>query len=226
MNYFDDVCALNNRTLTHHIIFSEFGRDVVSYAMSYFDRIFPYYSINDTLVELVALTCLYLALKIHCSNKISLRCILSFSGSSFQYDQVLKMERIILRGLDWHLHPATPHSFLEIFFSTSSSDDKEMNEIEETANYLLELAICDAFFVSKKASCVSSAAILAAMDIVRRPLRVNAMMENLLVNNDRCMVEACSKRLKEIYTIMIKQSSAQELGAVNSDSPISVVNVA
>ena len=55
-----------------------------------------------------------------------------------------------------------------------------MTEIKETASYLLELAVCDNFFISKKPSSISRAAILAAMDIVARPLRVNVLMENLL----------------------------------------------
>eukprot|EP00984_Skeletonema_dohrnii_P035058 scaffold34602_cov129-Skeletonema_dohrnii-CCMP3373.AAC.8 len=187
------------------------GRDVVSYAMSYFDRIIPHYCINDTLV--------------HCSNKISPECMVSLSRGSFQYDQVVKMERIVLRGLNWHLHPATPHLFLEIFFSTSTDDDELMTEINETASYLLELAVCDIYFIPKKPSLIARAAILVAMDIVARPLRLNAMMENLLVNDNCSMVETCSVRLQQIYTLMIKQDTAQEIIPESDVSITSVLSV-
>jgi transcription initiation factor TFIIIB Brf1 subunit/transcription initiation factor TFIIB len=177
--------------------------------MSYFDRIVPHYGINDTLVQLVAMTCLYLAIKVHCSKKISVQSMVSLSRGSFRDDQVVKMERIVLQGLNWHMSPATPHLFLEVFFETSQNDDA-MNEIKDSAIYLLELAVCDHFFVSKKPSSVARAAILAAMDIVARPLRVNARLENLLVDDDRCMVEKCYKRLVQIFNMVMKQDHVAE----------------
>ena len=173
--------------------------------MSYFDRIVPHYGINDTLVQLVAMTCLYLAIKLHCTKKISVSSMVSLSRGSFRVEQVVKMEKIILQGLNWHMSPATPHLFLEVFFDSSEDDDKAMNEIKASASYLLELAVCDAFFVSKKPSTISRAAILAAMDIVARPLQVNDQLENLLVDDDRCMVEKCYQRLLQIYNMIAKE---------------------
>lgn len=188
----------------------EIGRDVVSYAMSYFDRIVPHYGINDTLVQLVSMTCLYLAIKVHCSKKISVGSMVSLSRGCFRDDQVVKMERIILQGLNWHLSPATPHLFLEIFFETTQ-DDEAMNEIKDSANYLLELAVCDSFFIKKKPSSISRAAILAAMDIVERPLQVDILLENLLVDDDRCMVEKCYIRLLQIYKQILKQEDEENV---------------
>ena len=193
---------------------SQLGRDVVSYAMSYFDRIVPQYGINDTLVQLVAMTCLYLAVKIHCTKKISVGGMVSLSRGSFRNDQVVKMERIVLQGLNWHLSPATPHLFLEVFFTTSSRDDVAMNEIKETAQYLLELSVCDNFFMDKRPSAISRAAILASMDIVARPLHVNAQVENLLVDEDPIMVQKCSLRLRQIYNMIVKQENG---GGDNDD---------
>jgi transcription initiation factor TFIIIB Brf1 subunit/transcription initiation factor TFIIB len=208
------------------LITSELGRDVVSYAMSYFDRIVPHYGINDTLVQLVAMTCLYLAVKVHCSEAISPESMIALSRGSFQQDQVIKMERIVLRGLNWHLNPATSHLFLEIFFSTSTStdDDEVMTEIKETASYLLELAVCDSFFINVKPSSISRAAILAAMDIVERPLRVNAMMAHLL-NHDKYTVEQCSLRLQQFYTMIVKQNTTQEIIAEREVSPTSAFSM-
>ena len=184
--------------------FSELGREVVSYALSYFDRIVPHYGINDTLVQLVAMTCLYLAIKVNCSKKISIQSMVSLSRGSFRYDQVVKMERIILQGLNWHLTPAIPHMFLEIFFETSY-DNEDMNSIKETATYLLELAACDNYFITQKPSSTSRAAVLAAMDIAALPLDLDIQLEHLLVDDDRVMVEKSYKRLLEIYNTIMKQ---------------------
>eukprot|EP00985_Skeletonema_marinoi_P016915 scaffold9199_cov81-Skeletonema_marinoi.AAC.2 len=234
---YDNILSLSfyYQSNTHHAllhpsfaIISELGRDVVSYAMSYFDRIVPHYGINDTLVQLVAMTCLYLAIKVHCSKKISVQSMVSLSRGSFRDDQVLKMERIVLQGLNWYLTPATPHLFLEIFFETSQ-DNEAMNEIKDSASYLLELAVCDNFFITKKASSISRAAILAAMDIVARPLEVNVLLENHLVDDDRCVVEKCYTRLLQIYNMIVKQDAdcvPQEVIAEREVSPTSVFSVA
>ncbi len=185
--------------------------------MSYFDRIVPHYGINDTIVQLVSMTCLYLAVKVHCPKKISVQSMVSLSRGSFRDDQVIKMERIILQGLNWHLSPATSHLFLEIFFETLQ-EDAAMNEIKDSATYLLELAVCDSFFVNKKPSSIARAAILAAMDIVEQPLQVDTLMENLLVDDDRCRVEKCYIRLLQIYNVIMKQDSVD-----NDDDDVVVV---
>ena len=173
------------------------------------------------------MTCLYLAVKVHCSKKISPESMVALSRGSFQHDQVVKMERIVLQGLNWHVNPATSHLFLEIFFSISSStdDDEAMTEIKETACYLLELAVCDSFFINVKPSSISRAAILAAVDIVARPLRVHVMMANLL-NRDKNMVEKCSLRLQQIYTrIVTKQDTTQEIIVEREGSPTSAFSM-
>lgn len=204
---------------------SEIGRDVVSYAMSYFDRIVPQYGINDTLVQLVSMTCLYLAIKVHCSKKISVGSMVSLSRGCFRDDQVVKMERIILQGLNWHLSPPTPHLFLEIFFESSDQDDEAMNEIKDSANYLIELAVCDSFFIHKKPSTISRAAILAAMDIVERPLQVNTLLENLLVDDDRSMVEKCYIRLLQIYKTILKEEDQENIPREISTGEVSPTSV-
>lgn len=178
--------------------------------MSYFDRIVPKYGINDTLVQLVAMTCLYLAIKVHCTKKISVGAMCSLSRGSFRYDQVVKMERLVLQGLNWYLSPTTPHLFLEVFFTAaaaSSHDDTVMNEVKETAQYLLELSVCDNFFTDKLPSSIARAAITAAMDIVARPIHVNIQLEELLLDEDPIMIDNCSLRLCQIYNMAAKQGN-------------------
>lgn len=183
--------------------------------MSYFDRIVPKYGINDTLVQLVAMTCLYLAIKVHCTKKISVGAMCSLSRGSFRHDQVVKMERLVLQGLNWYLSPATPHLFLEVFFtaaaassSQSMNDDTTiLNEVKETAQYLLELSVCDNFFTGKLPSSIARAAITAAMDIVARPIHVNIQLEELLLDEDPIMIDKCSLRLCQIYNMVSKQEN-------------------
>jgi hypothetical protein len=183
--------------------------------MSYFDRIVPKYGINDTLVQLVAMTCLYLAIKVHCTKKISVGAMCSLSRGSFRHDQVVKMERLVLQGLNWYLSPATPHLFLEVFFTAAAvsssqgmnDDTTILNEVKETAQYLLELSVCDNFFTDKLPSSIARAAISAAMDIVARPIHVNIRLEDLLLDEDPIMIDKCSLRLCQIYNMVSKQEN-------------------
>ena len=59
---------------THTGINSELDRDIVGISLSYFDRYLSRHtSIDETLYQLVALTSLYLAVKLHSTRKISIQ---------------------------------------------------------------------------------------------------------------------------------------------------------
>ena len=63
---------LTNPHLLCNIFSSEIDRDVVGIALFYFDRYLSIIrSMNETLVRLVALTSLYLSVKVHSTRKIS-----------------------------------------------------------------------------------------------------------------------------------------------------------
>ena len=61
----------------HHC--SDIDRDVVAIALSYFDRYLACHSsgIHETMFQLVAMTSLFLAAKIHSTRKISVHSIVS-----------------------------------------------------------------------------------------------------------------------------------------------------
>lgn len=73
------------------IICSDIDRDVVSISLSYFDRYLSRHtSIDETLYQLVAMTSLYVAVKLHSTRKISVASMVSIGiGASLIVDDVM-----------------------------------------------------------------------------------------------------------------------------------------
>ena len=89
------------------------------------------------------------------------------------------MEMHIIKTLHWQLNPPTPFLYLTIIsplfddFDTyaiiEDHDDtpittKNNRAMIELARYLIELSVCDDYFVDKKPSCIAHAAISVAVD--------------------------------------------------------------
>jgi hypothetical protein len=69
--------------------------------------------------------------------------------------------------LDWKVHPPTPQNFARHFQSFLNIDHPQLRlEILDISDFLMELSVCDYFFVTQKASSVALASILNALDIV------------------------------------------------------------
>ena len=70
----------NIRSLSSTILysFSDLDREVVGIALSYFDRFVSHHtSIAESLFQLVAMTSLYIAVKLHSTRKISVESMVS-----------------------------------------------------------------------------------------------------------------------------------------------------
>jgi len=147
----------NNRYILKY--YSDIDRDVVSISLSYFDRYLSRRaSIDEALYQLVAMTSLYLAVKLHSTRKISVSSMSALSKGHFRIDQIETMEVLLIRTLQWRLNPPTPTILLNIaspIIHALVKDVYESYEIEELSRYLLELSVCDGFFIDKKQSSIA-----------------------------------------------------------------------
>ena len=76
--------------ITHAPSRSDIDRDIVSIALSYFDRYLSCHaSIPETLFQLVAMTSLYLAVKLHSTRKISAISMVRDGASSMHCTYVM-----------------------------------------------------------------------------------------------------------------------------------------
>lgn len=186
----------------------DMDRDLVFIAMSFFDRYLSRYSVDETLTQLVAMTCLYLAVKIHSSKKISIISIVSLSRGFFRLDQVVKMEMCIMKSLNWYLNPPTPSTFVDILYPLMEElvgGDDSASEIKDLAKYLLELSVCDSYFINKNPSLIAHAAITVAMNVLATPMKVQRQLQSLPNTASPSSIEDCAGRLHNIYSVSMAE---------------------
>ena len=204
---------------------SDMDRDLVFIAMSFFDRYLSRYSVDETLTQLVAMTCLYLAVKVHSSKKISISSIVSLSRGFFRLDQVVKMEMCIMKSLNWYLNPPTPSTFVDILHPMMlelTEDEDSMAEIKDLAKYLLELSVCDGYFINKNPSLIAHAAITAAMNVLATPIKIQRKLQALPTSASPPSIDECAGRLYNIYSVSMSEHQLSSAATGREASPTSV----
>ena len=133
-------------------------RMVTEIAMNYFDRflntktgckwledVHPSY--RGTFVNLIFLTAVYLALKVHGQGSyLPIATMARLSGGKFSVEQVASMEDILCTALKWRLNPPTSAAYtrrlLDLVPSSLLSESLK-KEIYELSRLQLELAVKD-----------------------------------------------------------------------------------
>jgi transcription initiation factor TFIIIB Brf1 subunit/transcription initiation factor TFIIB len=155
--------------------------------------------------QLLAMTCLYLSIKLNeykhlliPGSKSSMDTILQLSRGFFTLKEMEKMEYNILQRLQWHVHPPTPQCFVKHFLFALSMEDVETHDL---AQFMAELSVMDYFFVSYKPSEVAIAALLNATERLSPGSTQYKLFtaQTSMFDNDSSNVRACRDRLALIY---------------------------
>ncbi|KAM5586865.1 putative cyclin-B3-1 [Rosa sericea] len=109
-------------------------------------------------MQLVGLTALLLASKYEDFWHPRVKELISISAESYTRDQVLEMERLILKKLKFRLNTPTPYVFMLRFLKAAQSDTK----LEHLAFYLIELCLVEYEPIMVKPSLLCAAAICVA----------------------------------------------------------------
>lgn len=149
-----------------------FKREIVAIAMSYLDRFLVTprgrLCIGDRILyKLACMTCLYTAVKVHCTEAIDPQVISGLSRGDFEAKQVEHTELVVLESLCWKLNPPTAVSFIYnlvrlIHYSLMSDESKAT--VVDLAKYQAELAVNDYDFVTIEPSTIALATLANAMD--------------------------------------------------------------
>lgn len=222
----EKICEWQFQVIDH----CDIDRDVVSISLSYFDRyISRHTSIDETLYQLVAMTSLYLAVKLHSTRKISVSSMSALSKGHFRVDQIEKMEISLIKTLRWRLNPSTPSILLNIaspIIDASSGihehhDPQVPYEILELSRYLLELGVCDGFFTDKRPSSVAYASILVAMDRLSTSANIKAKLESYHLDKSPVVTNLCAQRLSHVYSLAV--STKDDMEPRGASSPTSIL---
>jgi hypothetical protein len=123
------------------------------------------------------------------------------------------MEICIIKSLHWYLNPPTPFNYLDVarpLIDACAIDEEAAYETTELARYLVELGICDGFFIDKKPSSVAYAAILVATEILEKSSgKIIRGLGSYQLDKSPHVTELCVQRLRRVYShVESKQSSA------------------
>ena len=89
----EKICEWSYQVIDHF----DFSREVVSVSIHYLDRFLATTPVNKKLFQLVAMTALYLAIKIYEPGNLSMKSMIELSRGYFSPTQMAEMEMIILR---------------------------------------------------------------------------------------------------------------------------------
>lgn len=145
--------------------------------VSLLDRYLSEVSINRNDMQLVGLTTLLLASKYEDFWHPRIKDLISISAQSYTRDQMLGMEKLILRKLKFRLNVPTPYVFMLRFLKAAQSDIK----LEHLSFYLVELCLVQYEALKYKSSMLCASAIYVA----RCTLQMNPAWTRLLGKHAR-----------------------------------------
>eukprot|EP00521_Asterionellopsis_glacialis_P014552 CAMPEP_0195293212 /NCGR_PEP_ID=MMETSP0707-20130614/11987_1 /TAXON_ID=33640 /ORGANISM="Asterionellopsis glacialis, Strain CCMP134" /LENGTH=357 /DNA_ID=CAMNT_0040353875 /DNA_START=17 /DNA_END=1090 /DNA_ORIENTATION=- len=166
-----------------------FDREVVSIALNYLDRFVASNSlsaeggssISRREFQLVAVTSLYLAIKLHGETdsfdgprrKLKIGAFVELSRGLFNIETLETMENGILNALEWRMNPPTTVRFVACLLRQlpewpkcefSKEHGQVASSLFEMSRYLTELSVCVSSFLNFNPSVIAYAAILCSMD--------------------------------------------------------------
>lgn len=154
--------------------------------------------------QLVSLTAFQLAIKITETIIFPLQQLVQFSHGGFSEQDVIRMERRMLRVLDWHLHPPTPESFLEQYMRLLPVDVSESTKtrIQQVAQKIIRSSTVNDKFRRFSPSIIAYAAMLVTMERMEAGLLLSqkqAFATNIQQNAD---LTNSSTGLLETYQLL------------------------
>ncbi|KAI9116293.1 hypothetical protein K1719_012460 [Acacia pycnantha] len=126
--------------------------------VSLLDQYLSLVTIKKNELQLVGLTALLLASKYEDFWHPSVKELIGISVESYTREQILAMEKLILRKLKFRLNGPTPYVFMVRFLKAAQSD----KELEHLAFFLIELCLVEYEALAFKSSLLCASAIYVA----------------------------------------------------------------
>ncbi len=158
------ICEWSYRVVDHFDV----DREVVLTSFYFFDKFLSSQVIgcNPNFIQLVAMASLFLASKLNGpkSSAIPMECLASLGRSEFTVGHLAQMEMILLRCLNWHVHPPTAKASLQelmrLVALNNPIDEEDLMDISKYANFFAELSVYDSTLISVRAIVIAVASLL------------------------------------------------------------------
>ena len=184
----------------------DIDREIVYVSISLLDHFLPTItSISQSKLRLAAMASIFLSIKLYSKRRIKSGYLALFNSSQVTGDDIEKMEFLILKNLDWFVHPPCPRTFLHYCIILLYKGGEATKEIlENIALYMIELSIADIWFNTYVASEIALGAFFGSAAILEE--------HNFLSKNSSAEFEAEAIRLG-IYRFLGDAEAASNLKA-------------
>ena len=171
----DSTCRSKMAEWCYRIVdFCKFERESVAIAMSLLDR----YLSSDagrealcdkTAFQLVAMTCLYTAVKVHEPEALTPTVMARLSQSMYTSKDFEQCEVELLQALKWRVNPPTAMAFVRNFLAVipeTMLDEFDRTAVMESAKHQIEQSVNDSNFLGLNASTIALGGLENAMSCV------------------------------------------------------------
>jgi len=233
----EKICEWTFQIIDHFDI----NREIAFISLNYLDRYLSRRTVNRKTFQLVAMTSLFLAIKLYDSIPLRMSSFIELSRGYFKIEHIAAMETSILWTLSWHVHPPTPLNFVRNFIhllEQSGCAVAVAHEVKEIARFLTELSVCDYYFTTRKQSSIGLGAVLTAFgsfDEITLPLHVRRTFIDYVRSMDIIdpsseEVQECQKCLSATYLQDLSYQQqvtviSPEINERGCDSPDCVADV-
>jgi lipoyl(octanoyl) transferase len=227
----DKICEWCYNLVDHY----ELARESVSVAMNIVDRYVSSRFITPKTYTIVAVTAIHIAIKLVSPWKLRMNHLLDLCAGKYTAGDIASMELVILNALSWRVHPPSAFDFcgelIDSSFTESTPD--ALNDLQDKARYLTELAVIDYFFVTKLPSSVALAAIMNALELTRNQVdprdkdRFTSRVGQVGLDASDEEVIQCYTRLRVMYRNNTSEEEEEpEVGGRGQGSPTGVGELA
>lgn len=160
-------------------------------AFNLFDRFLYFCNVEKRQIQLLALTCMFIACKYEEVHVPLLSDLLYLTKSQYSRSDVFKLEKVILRSLDFELLIVNPYTLLLRFHDmTTSSSNRKLLKMSQ---FILELCAIDYDMLE---FCTSKI-VLCCMILARKVLKEQDDLGKLIYGNLKIKKEFLAETMKK-----------------------------
>jgi Cyclin, N-terminal domain len=211
-------------------------RDAVWIALNFLDRASNYWVresegiIKKREIQLLAVTSLYMAIKIHGQmasangphRKLKIDLFCELSRKQFDVKHIEETERYILTALNWNVNPPSAVKFIATFLSLCPKWDTSVHNqsasvlgaIYDVSRYLSELSVCQSdFSFSCKTSVVAFSCIVLAIEFLQATLPLPYDVRVAFLNNIAVATGLASGNAEVLCVVQMLKEIAPDMVA-------------
>lgn len=138
--------------------------DTLFLAVNYIDRFLSVHKVTRSQLQLVGVTCIWIAAKYEEIYPPNVKEFVYITDNTYNKEELLNMEELILSTLSWELTVPTSKTFLRRLLQVCYPDEK----LHYLSNYLAELSMLDTSLMSYLPSELAASAVYLANTLLKR----------------------------------------------------------